>query len=109
MTHDIKELLELAARAAGYDLDWCAETGRPAIRDQHGGADYWDPTADDGDCARLEASLDLHIEWWITCVTATRYDVGRKTSACELYGDDRQAARRLASTRAAAEVGRQMK
>lgn len=58
-----RELLEAAARAAGIDLDWCAETARPAARDMHGGAAFWNPLEDDGDALKLADQLQLTIKF----------------------------------------------
>jgi hypothetical protein len=108
---DKRELLELAARAAGYESLGYTENGlkvaNPALEC---GFDYWDPTSDDGDCARLEAACSIDVYWHRERVFA---GPGISSNNClsELYSDhnnDRQAARRLASTRAAAEVGKGM-
>jgi hypothetical protein len=71
---------------------------------------HWNPLTDDGDCARLEAAAGIDVYWYEGGVTAVAPD---KCTITERYAghdlSDRQAARRLASTRAAAEVGRNMK
>ena len=99
--HTDRELLELAAKAAGL------QEAKQRIE-----FNQWDPLADDGDALRLAVALHL-------CV-----DVGRRSieviwadSEGEAYsieengeksGSDPYAATRRAITRAAAEIGRAM-
>jgi hypothetical protein len=101
-----KELLELAARAMGEKVPplFYPDGAACLLSGQH-----WDPTEDDGDCARLEAAVKLDVVWhprFVDVISTNPY-----VAVKEDYADhnDRQAARRLASTRAAAEVGRGMK
>ncbi len=110
MTDDIKDLLTLAAKACGYEVDWCEETGRPAIRDQHGGADYLAPHLDDGDGARMEAKLHIDVTWnkGEGLVFANLYEIHPVHEYFTDHNNDRQAARRWASLRAAAQIGGQM-
>ncbi len=107
---DKRELLELAARAAGYRTRWSDYAELPMLLDASGkDAKTWDPTADDGDCARLEAAVQLEFLWFTACIQVAHCE---EENCVEFYTDhnnDRQAARRLASTRAASEVGRGMK
>lgn len=95
-----RELLEPAAKSAG--VDYCngvdLDTGNP-----------WNPIDNDGDEARLEAALGMNVQWFATMIT-----VWDRFGCCyvfELYSDhggDKQAARRLAGVRAAAEIGKAM-
>jgi len=102
---DDRELLELAARAAGMEAcpckmpkceRWFSEKGRP-----------WNPLADDGDALRLAVKLELDIEH-------TNADVHAALSIPPFHrgaagaGDDRAAATRRAIVRAAAAIGRGM-
>ena len=115
---DKKELLELAARAAGIVI-LRSRLDDPMARDMlaansarnpHHESGPWNPLTDDGDCARLEANLHLDVLWWEFAVSSGGKPTGVRSY--EQYADhnnDRQAARRLASTRAAAKVGRNMK
>jgi hypothetical protein len=95
-----KELVELAAKAAGYDV-------KP-----HGNSRYspdllftlkgknWNPLTDDGDALRLAVKLRLtpHIDGNLTdCEDCT-----------VAHLDDPYAATRRAITRAAAEIGKAM-
>lgn len=98
-----RELLELAARAAGYVLgkhtqkDW-AVTYRGM---------EWNPLTDDGDNAQLRRALRIVVQWFPTDVAAMHFgDDGRGRSWAEPYGKDPAAAERLAVVRAAAEIGR---
>ena len=104
-----RELLELAAKAAGLShpdgWDW--------IRNPLG---YnWDPLTDDGDALRLVVKLDFSslLVWHYPEGAKSRkvwspnceYDKG---NASEAYGTDPLAATRRAIVRAAAEIGRSM-
>lgn len=89
-----RELLELAAKAAGLskaDREW---------------PNRWEPLTDDGQEARLEAALCLSVEWGGD-FKSPFVTVG---GCLERFHepDDRQAARRRAGVRAAAELGRAM-
>ena len=119
---DDKELLELAVKAAGYDIQgkvekMIAEHGHYAggfvITNSRGGSSAWNPLTDDGDALRLAVKLGI-------TVGPERPDVIGK-SLCRVswknhnyslgeYGDgDPYAATRRAIVRAAAEIGKDMK
>lgn len=100
-----RELLELAAKAAGYD--YRSPAGYIVVDGIPGN---WNPLTDDGDALRLAVHLDM-------IVTVNRVD--GYTEVCCGYSDadlvkiqephgDIYAATRLAITRAAAERGRAM-
>lgn len=112
MTTD-RELLELAAKAAGYSLgdgwDECGEgygvivngTGR-------GDGEFWNPLTDDGDNARLETKCLFNVIWYLDFVAIQ--NVYLPTLVVERFIDhagDRNKARRYASTRAAAAIGKE--
>lgn len=85
-----RELLELAAKAAGRPV-WA-----------------WNPLDDDGDALRLAVKLWLTIQ--VDDEDRRTYVVG-STGRCigtEPHGDDLYAATRRAIVRAAAEIGRVM-
>ena len=103
-----RELLELAAKAAGYDV-------KP-----HGNAKYskdlhfiyesrnWNPLTDDGDALRLAVKLDMAV---VSCMDDKEVGVTVLETALEIYephNDDPYAATRRAIVRAAAEIGRTM-
>ena len=100
-----RDYLELAAKAAGIDYHATLEDGTRCIHDGRG---YWNPLADDGDEARLEASLGLNILWQSRTVTVGRKHFGPCEERYQDHGGDKQAARRRAGVRAAAEIGRSM-
>lgn len=103
---DDRELLELAAKAAGYDVDWKEDgfyfglgTYTPK---------YWNPLTDDGDALRLAVKLRLHIGLENSAVSV--WDTGRlRNFQTEGFlHKDEYAATRRAIVRAAAEIGRTM-
>lgn len=113
MADQDREMLELAAKAAGLHANQWAEPdtllpgkGGWVQFVGYGRASVWNPLTDDGDCARMEAALQIDVLWIEGQVFARRPD---SKFAVELFGNDHQAARRRASTRAAAEHGRRMK
>lgn len=102
-----KELLELAAKAAGYVY-------RP---NEHGcfindgsGFDYWNPFTDDGDALRLAVKLQFKISIqheYATNGTAIYFNEDdEENKAWEDHCNDPYAATRRAIVRAAAEIGR---
>lgn len=112
-----RELLELAAKAAGYKVQqdtWCNEL----IRATDDGADVcsWNPLTDDGDALRLLVALRINIEhmsyikgggdFGVNCWPRGRGDCG--VSEDENISDYPAATRR-AIVRAAAEIGKAMK
>lgn len=113
-----RELLELAAKAAGYKLDGMAARHiaqgvgpDDMLRlNDRGGHSVWSPLTDDGDALRLAVKLKMSVE--ISDYEASTYayagDVPR-LHAMELWRDDRDAATRRAIVRAAAEIGLQHK
>ena len=105
-----RELLELAAKAAGIDYkpdnkDW--------KHDDHCAFwDYddlctcgarWNPLTDDGDALRLAVKLNMTL-----AVGIARSDAGEFTEF-DMCDTDPDAATRRAIVRAAAEIGRDMK
>ena len=94
-----KELLELAAKACGIEWDQrfcCFYVGRQQP---------WNPATDDGDCARMEAALNLNIVWREDiAAVGSGHDGGYHYEVYEDHNNDRQAARRMASLRCAADI-----
>ena len=92
-----RELLEFAAKAAGYKKRFVHYLG-------------WNPLTDDGDALRLAVKLgieiipDLQVNEVLTAFMVGSY--GYNTA--EEIGTDPLAATRRAIVRAAAEIGRQM-
>ncbi|AVA33332.1 hypothetical protein HpMS107_60830 [Helicobacter pylori] len=95
-----RELLELAAKAAGgqFDSGHFSRDGREW--------DEWNPLTDDGDALRLAVKLGItvHSDSTFGCTTADIWNI----SLCESHGDDANAATRRAIVRAAAEIGKVM-
>lgn len=104
-TESDRELLELAAKAAGYVLDYTIRpdgkafyhSDRNALAIADGG--WFAPLTDDGDAFSLEAALRLDTTWGTASVT-----VGGCTERYS-HGDDPREAKRRAITRAAASIG----
>ncbi|WP_312601109.1 hypothetical protein [Pseudomonas luteola] len=101
-----RELLELAAKAAGYKVKFGA-SGDPYI--QAGiNTRAWNPLTDDGDALRLAVKLKIRFEahprW--PYVAAFALDIADRFEE-EVSGDEMSATRR-AIVRAAAEIGRAM-
>lgn len=102
-----RELLELAAKAAGIGPIIEFEDGNLVIGPRMF-ARYWNPLTDDGDALRLAANLRLDIVFaydevcvnWVSKTDCEYFE--------EPYGEDRMAATRRAIVRAAAEIGRAM-
>jgi len=123
MTTD-RELLELAAKAAGVDIDaWVTlgdEPGYFALRGQSPiSGEGWNPLTDDGDALRLAVSLRIslafknaHPETANDVVIARAWhepDVPAAFCVGSLYaGQDQAAATRRAIVRAASEIGKAM-
>lgn len=93
-----KELLELAAKAAGVDCDAQLDDGTVVTAAE--APIFWNPLTDDGDALRLAVHLRItpHIDENMTdCEDCT-----------EAHIDDPDAATRRAIVRAAAEIGKTM-
>jgi hypothetical protein len=108
-----RELLELAAKAAGVELLWHERWScwyDHAKRNE--GKDFmeWNPLNDDGDALRLAVKLGIGTDFDFS-------DGCGETSAAqtlqeyqyEKHGDDPYAATRRAIVRAAAEIGKELK
>jgi hypothetical protein len=105
-----RELLELAAKAAGYEVRSDGEGGL-TITTRIGACRSWNPRDDDGDSRRLEVALGIHVSQQLSyCATSCPHGGAgtRGMTWTEHYNDDPCAATRRAILRAAAEIGRQM-
>lgn len=106
-----RELLELAAKAAGIETVYWNDGQEPFSS----GLGFilpsnrlWNPLTDDGDALRLAVKLSLHIEWRFD----GRVAVSPRDEVADIYcmestREDKQAAARRAIVRAAAELGAQ--
>ena len=109
-----RELLELAAKACGLAAKYTTENSKSLLAEgpwnpllgKH--CWYWNPLADDGDCARMEAQLGLSILWFKDYVLSGK---GRlhQVIDCEDHNGDKNAARRAASVAVASEIGRALR
>lgn len=75
-----RQLLELAAKAAGLELDWDVPDGASpwvitGSGDDRGPSAIWNPLEDDGDAFRLALALHIRVDPSADymCVTETRY------------------------------------
>ena len=102
-----RELLELAAKAAGVgwikDCVWI-ENGFYSPLAKHERI-AWNPLIDDGDALRLAVKFLFEIDMGRGCI-AIRHATGIKV--LEAFNHDPYAATRRAIVRAAAEIGRGM-
>lgn len=101
-----RELLELAALAAGVDLSTRKWHGRWYVSPEPN-IKNWNPLTDDGDALRLAVKLGIRLEF------ADGWVVANAGSVCapqfsERTGSDAGAATRRAIVRAAAEIGKAM-
>jgi hypothetical protein len=105
-----RELLELAAKAAGLEI-LCWDNERSAMKlapAREKVASRWNPLADDGDALRLAVKLHIQPEFDENFVF-TGYERKRNSdvSIREDLRSDAYAATRRAIVRAAAEIARQ--
>lgn len=109
-----RELLEMAAKAAGITIRWERECGVIRARQQSGGyCGIWNPLADDGDALRLVVALRISIDFAsphskpIDRIQASARSNGNM-SCIEKFRSDELVATRRVITRAAAEIGKAM-
>lgn len=101
-----RELLELAAKAAG--ITWTRDYKDGPMNVMMPFTRAWDPLTDDGDAMRLAVKLNLQVN--PTIITqygpaSTAYDGGVGISTIQ-HGGDASMATREAIVRAAAEIGK---
>ena len=97
-----RELLELAAKAAGYVIQWGDAWGRDGFDYARINGMMWHPLTDDGDALRLAVKLQIYVQPDGRHAWATTLQV----DTIEEVGDDPCAATRRAIVRAAAEIGK---
>jgi hypothetical protein len=110
MTTD-RELLELAAKAAGYKIHKAHQSARDALIDPataslwiDGVSTGWNPLRDDGHALRLAVKLKLMIDCMSGGAMPIAHDIGWSRG----FTHDPYAATRRAIVRAAAEIGKAM-
>ncbi len=111
-----RELLELAARAAGIKARWfkvnqwrrldgCRlHTGQKDVFGTHH-RKPWNPLTDDGDALRLAVTLNLTVS---ICDEFTKVTHGFEEGIIEYADGHKEFATCMAITRAAAEIGKSM-
>jgi hypothetical protein len=97
-----RELLEAAAKAAGY---WAAEFNCPANLPHKN----WNPITDSGDAFELAVKLRLTVNCSYDDVVICGQEFTQKEVFIERNGEDPLAATRRAIVRAAAAIGKEMK
>lgn len=105
-----RELLELAAKAAGIRITRFDTSGNPVrYSDDHGCEVAWNPLATwgDSDTLRLAVVVGKKLDLYLGKTIAT-VDFDNGNSVGEVHGDDPYAATRRAIVRAAAEIGKVM-
>jgi hypothetical protein len=95
-----RELLEAAAKAAGY---WAAEFNCPANLPHKN----WNPITDSGDAFELAVKLRLTVNCSYDEVAICGQEFTQKEVFLERNGEDPLAATRRAIVRAAAELGKE--
>jgi hypothetical protein len=112
-----RELLELAAKAAGLEFDPTAKAARglKVVRDGavcQSDQVLWNPLTNDGDALRLAVKLSIELEWRFDGRLVAFKQVDplnldkKRFFAIEGSREDRQANTRRAIVRAAAEIGK---
>ncbi|WP_313387615.1 hypothetical protein [Achromobacter aegrifaciens] len=99
-----RELLELAAKAAGIRGEYMQRLTGDGFAIPGCVVHLWNPLTDDGDALRLAVKLKIDLKLYDDHVVAW-FDGGYIGTGKILYGDDPQAATRRAIVRAAAETG----
>ena len=110
-----REMLELAAKAAGVEIEWRRSAGAYYYDDPETGREEWRPLDDDGQTLRLAVKL---------CIDVSHDAIGMKSfvyartvfndethiGLSEIFDDEseRLDRTRRAITRAAAQIGKEM-
>ncbi len=104
---DDRELLEMAAKAAGIELEYCPDSGFHWVTNRYSGI-WWNPLHIDGDAFRLACELKLDIEIFKCETIVTEGLIGSAETSEYDINADRAPRTRRAIVRAAAEIGRKM-
>lgn len=111
------QMLELAAKAAGYEIEFIRNSGCFYRCEEEVGREDWNPLDDDGDAMRLSSRLYLDVCFYrgfeevIVQGEGTKdtpNSLGEILEVREPFGIDIASATRRAIVRAAAEIGRGM-
>ena len=105
-----RELLEMAAKAAGIPVEWDGDGFvRPVPFKGFTNYEPWNPLTDDGDAFRLATNIDMSVE--ISDHEESTYAYAGsvpRVYAMENWREDKQKATRRAIVLAAAEIGKAM-
>ncbi len=108
-----RELLELAAKAAGIDVRWYQGDCLRVAYKCNGFAGKWNPLTDDGDALRLAVKIGIRdyfvLEVQKPCVQATCFEPWEHCEYEDYKDQDPIAAIRRAIVRAAAEIVKERK
>lgn len=106
-----RELLELAAKAAGYEIrveeSWQPHLYPPFFHLESESGRLWNPITDDGDALRLAVKLRMELSVISDRVSAQASSPRSSPWVSEDIDGDPFAATRRAIVRAAAEIGKQ--
>jgi len=106
-----RELLELAAKAAGIELGW-NKNDTPPKPFRLDTAEWWNPLTDDGDALRLAAKLAMLSTPGNGLSIFLHHDevvvYGPEEAFLHKYGNDPYLAIRRAIVKTASEIGRSM-
>ncbi len=100
-----RQLLEAAARAAGYEIAWADGPDHDPVKlcDDIAAWEPWNPLADDGDAFRLAVKLDIYVMQVVEQGhVSARIRCGPRSFWNEPLNGNRYAATRRAIVRAAA-------
>ena len=101
-----RELLEMAAKAAGYQIEWVRNSGCHYRCEAEESREQWCPLDDDGDALRLAVKLDISLLGdFPQNIVVVAFDARR---IIEKHDGDKYAATRRAIVRAAAAIGSAM-
>lgn len=105
-----RELLELAAKAAGIIGAWAGGPFPGIVGSQIGDVDVpWNPLRNDGQALRLAVKLGISPNWGgFDVEICAKHSGARNFCYVEPHDSDPYAATRRAIVRAAAEIGRAM-
>lgn len=104
------EMLELAAKAAGYQIEWVKNSGCYYRCEEKVGREQWDPLDNDGDALRLAVKVGMQFEVRVgVAAPNTVVWIAAPGEIVVRHLDDPDAATRLAIVRAAAKIGSALK
>ena len=108
-----RETLELAAHACGLLWRWNEQFGLVERYSPDSTEDScikwmaWKPGIDNGDCADMETALEIDVRWrgnYVECMVANSPECAMEYF--DEHAEDKAAARRMASLKVAAEIGK---